>query len=419
MNTKKILVTALALWVAVAAVSAQDYSPYSFKAEKLLEATPVKNQQQTGTCWAFSCASFLESEVRRINNMDVDLSEMFVVRHVYRQKCENYVRRQGTAQFSEGGLAHDLIRAVRRYGIVPEDIYPGRKDPSKPFNHSNLERNLRDKCKELVELGKKGELPTGWISAIDQILDEEFGKLPGKFSIEGRPYTAQLYRDYLGIRPDDYVTITSFTHHPFYEPFVLEVPDNFSNGLMHNLPLDDMMRCLTYALQQGHSVEWDADVSNEGFSAKNGLAIVPSKKWADKNEAQREGSFRFVEPQVKATQAYRQELFDQQVTMDDHLMHITGLETETNSGEKYYRVKNSWGEISDLKGYLRVSDTYMRLNTISFMVNKNALPKDIAQRLNLLDEPAAPTTPQDGKTPVKIKTVRPAVATPNLKKASE
>lgn len=417
MNTQKILVTAWALVVSLAAVSAQDYSPYSFKAEKLLEATPVKNQQQTGTCWAFSCASYLESEVRRLNNMEVDLSEMFVVRHIYRQKCENYVRRQGTAQFSEGGLAHDLIQAVRRYGIVPDEIYPGRKDPSKPFNHSNIERTLRDKCNELVELGKKGELPTGWITAIDQILDEEFGKLPGKFSIDGRPYTAQLYRDYLGIRPDDYVTITSFTHHPFYEPFVLEVPDNFSNGLMHNLPLDEMMRCLTYALQQGHSVEWDADVSNEGFSAKNGLAIVPAKKWADKNEAQREGAFRFVEPQVKATQAYRQELFDKQVTTDDHLMHITGLETETNSGEKYYRVKNSWGEVSELKGYLRVSDTYMRLNTISFMVNKNALPKDVAGRLNLLDEPQAPRV-DDGKTPVKIKTVRPTAA-PSFKKASE
>ncbi len=415
-----IVLTCLIAALAANVGQAQDHSPYSFKADKTLAATPVKNQQETGTCWAFSCASFLESEVLRLNNIEVDLSEMFVVRHIYRQKCENYVRRQGNAQFSEGGLAHDVINAVRAHGVVPESIYPGRKDPSKPLNHSKLEKALREKCKEFVELGKKGNLPTKWLASIDALLDEEFGPLPGKFSVDNRPFTAPIYRDYLGIRPNDYVTITSFSHHPFNEPFVLEIPDNFSNGLMYNLPLDDMMRSLQFALQNGYSVEWDADVSNEGFSPKNSLAIVPQQAWAAKSEAQREGTFRLLEPQVKVTQANRQELFDSQTTMDDHLMHITGMETETNSNEKYYRVKNSWGEIAELKGYLRVSDAYMRLNTISFLVHKNALPADIGKRLGLVEESreAAPRV-GDPKPPAKIKTIRPQAAPSKAAKAEE
>jgi bleomycin hydrolase len=417
---KNIIVLTCAWAMATNVGFAQAPSPYSFKSDKQVSATSVKNQQETGTCWAFSCTSFLESEVLRLNNMAVDLSEMFVVRHIYRQKCENYVRRQGNAQFGEGGLAHDAINAVRAHGVVPENTYPGRKDPEEPFNHSKLEKALKEKCKGFIELGKKGELPTNWLASIDALLDDEFGALPSKFTVDGKPFTAPIYRDYLGIRPNDYVTITSFTHHPFNEPFVLEIPDNFSNGLMYNLPLDDMMRTLQFALQYNYSVEWDADVSNEGFSAKNGLAIVPSQKWAAKTEAQREGTFRLLEPQVKVTQTNRQERFDSQETMDDHLMHITGVETETNSNEKYYRVKNSWGEISELKGYLRVSDAYMRLNTISFLVHKHAIPADISKRLGFVED-SKEGAPRAGEArpPAKIKTIKPQAAPNKAAKADE
>lgn len=399
----------LSLFIAainLASVTAQDPEPYYFKPYKQLPATPVKNQQQTGTCWAFSAVSFLESEVERINGFQVNLSEMFVVRNIYHQKCENFVRRQGTAQFGEGGLAHDAINAVRQYGIVPEDIYPGRKEPTRQLNHSALEKKLKDMCAEYADLGKKGTLPADWLTKIDAALDEEFGVVPRKFSVEGKPFTAGVYRDYLGINPDNYVTITSFTHHPFYQPFILEVPDNFSNGQMLNLPLDEMMRSLNYSVQQGYSVEWDADVSNDGFSAKYALALVPDKNWADKNEAQRTSTFKYLEPQKKITQEYRQDQFDRQITMDDHLMHITGIETETSTTGIYYTVKNSWGEISDLKGYLRISEAYMRLNTISFMVNKNALPIDIAQRFGLA--PGEATIPETPKTKSKTQTMEAA-----------
>ena len=421
MNTKKIFALALAGFCISAGMQAQDHRPYTFQSDKVVAATPVKNQQETGTCWAFSCTSFLESEVQRMNGISVDLSEMFVVRHIYRQKCENFVRRQGTAQLGEGGLGHDVINAIRQYGIVPENIYPGRKDLSKPLNHSKLEKTLKEECTALVALGKNGKLPSKWLENIDKLLDEEFGALPSKFEVENRSFTATIYRDYLGIRPDDYVTVTSFTHHPFYESFVLEVPDNFSNGEMYNLPLDEMMRCLNQALKQGYSVEWDADVSNEGFSARNAIAIVPAQKWAEKGEAQREGTFKFLEPQVKVTQAYRQELFDQQITMDDHLMHITGVEKETSSNELYYTVKNSWGEISDLKGYLRVSDSYMRLNTISFLVHKNALPTDTGKRLGLVEEVVAPVENNNGKAkqPTVIKKAKPATSAPRAIKSEK
>lgn len=388
--------------------------PYEFKEVKRLSATPVKSQDQTGTCWAFSTASFLESEVERLGKGTVNLSEMFVVRHIYRQKCENYVRRQGHARFSEGGLAHDLLNAVRDHGVAPEDAYPGRKDPAKPYHHAGLEKNLKKMCDDFVALAKEERLPAGWLSDIDKALDAEFGPVPTQFVVGNTIFTPQSYRDFLGIKPDDYVTITSFTHHPFYTAFILEIPDNFANGTFYNLPLNEMMRCLNYSIQQGYSVEWDADVSNAGFSAENGLAIVPAKDWAAKTSAEQANTFKFYEPEKEVTQNSRQDLFDRQITQDDHLMHITGILDEAHSG-LYYVVKNSWGEISPLKGYVYASEDYLRLNTISFTVHKNALPKDVRQRLGLEPgevriekQPGAGAVP----APTKKQTTQPSEAQP-------
>ncbi|HLP94545.1 MAG TPA: C1 family peptidase [Saprospiraceae bacterium] len=363
------------------AVSAQN-TPYEFKEHRRLNATPVKNQAQTGTCWAFSALSFLESEALRMGKKDVDLSEMFVVRNIYRQKCENYIRRQGNAQFSEGGLAHDALNAIAQYGIVPESIYPGRKDPSAPFNHGKIEKTLRNLCQDFVKQGKEGKLDADWINKIEQALDDEFGKVPTKFDYANVVFTPTSYRDYLGIKPEDYVTVTSFSHHPFWSKFILEVPDNWSNGAMYNVPLSDMMRCAKNSIELGYTVEWDADVSNEGFSAQNGLAIAPAAQMKDKDAVAVSNTFKIWEPETKITQELRQQLFDRQVTTDDHLMHIVGLLDETHSG-LYYVVKNSWGEVSDKKGYVYCSEAYMRQNTISFTVHKDAIPDDIAKRLGL------------------------------------
>ncbi len=371
--------------VFVTALFAQKTETYQFKDIKRLAATPVKDQQKTGTCWAFSSASFLESEALRMGKGEVNLSEMFVVRHIYRQKCENYVRRQGTAQLGEGGLAHDLLNAVKQYGIVPESVYPGRQDPNAPFDHSQLEKNLKVMCEEFVKQGKAGKLSEKWLSQVDSVLDVEFGKVPLQFEVGSTMFTAVSYRDFLGIQPDNYVHISSFTHHPFYEKFILEVPDNWANGQFYNLPLSEMMRSLNHALQQNYSVEWDADVSNMGFSAPNGIAIVPEKDWKDRSVAERQNAFKVWEAEKNVSQEYRQQLFDKQVTTDDHLMHIVGMLDEAHGGD-FYVVKNSWGEISDLKGYVNVSESYMRLNTISFTVHKNALPSDVQRRLGIMDE---------------------------------
>ncbi len=376
---KQLLFSLLGLAWGISLCNAQTNEPYEFKEYKRAAATAVKSQGQTSTCWAFSTASFLESEAIRQGKRAADLSEMYVVRNIYRMKCENYVRRQGTAQLGEGGLAHDMLMAVKKFGIVPESIYPGRKDGSKPFNHSKLEKALKEKCAEFAQQGKEGKLDPNWLKEIDALLDQEFGPLVNKFSFEGTVYTPQAYRDSLGIKPDDYVTVTSFTHHPFWDKFILEVPDNWSNGEFYNLPLDDLMRCATHAIEKGYTIEWDADVSNMGFSAGNGIAIVPKTAWKDKSASARENAFKIWEPEQKISQEYRQQLFDSQETMDDHLMHIVGVVDEKHSGI-YFVVKNSWGEISDLNGYVYVSHAYMELNTISFTLHKSALPQDVRRR---------------------------------------
>lgn len=375
---------------------AQNLEPYEFKDYKRLEATPVKNQGRTGTCWSFSTTSFLESELIRMGKGAHDLSEMFTVRNIYRQKCENYVRRLGKAQLSEGGLAHDNLNAVAQYGVVPESVYPGRKDPSKLLNHSKIINVLEEKCNEMVKLAEKGELPRTWLSEIDALLDEEFGVVPITFTYNNIQFTPTSFRDYLGLNPKEYVTITSFTHHPFWTEFILEIPDNFSNGQYYNMPLGDMMRCLNHSIQQGYTVEWDADASNPGFGARSyGLAIVPEADWSTKSREAIANTFSYWEPERVVTQDYRQEQFDRGITQDDHLMHITGILNETNGGI-YYAVKNSWGDISDRNGYVYVSEAYMRLNTLSFTVHKQALPKPIRQRMGLEPGAPAPQTDQPG-----------------------
>lgn len=372
----------LAAWVLPAFAQTE---PYNFKEYARMKVTPVKSQDQTGTCWAFSTMSFLESEALRLGKKDQDLSEMFIVRNIYRMKCENYVRRQGHAQFGEGGLAHDALNATARFGLMPESAYPGRKDPKAPFNHSKIEKTLKNLCDEFVKMGQDGNLPTDWLVRIDAALDEEFGPVPVKFTLGNVQYTPITYRDYLNIHPEDYVTITSFTHHPYWEKFILEIPDNWANGQMYNMPISDLMRCVKSSVDLGYSVEWDTDVSNDGFSAPNGVAIVPAKGWKEKDATAQANTFKMWEPETKVTQESRQQLFDRQVTTDDHLMHIVGMLEEKHSG-LYYVVKNSWGEISDNKGFVYCSDAYLRQNTLSFTVHKDVIPADLIHRFGSVTE---------------------------------
>lgn len=405
----------LILLVAGTVLRAQ--SPYVFSEISKLPATAVKDQGQTGTCWAFSSASFLESEVERLGKGTLDLSEMFIVRHVYRLKCDNYVRRQGTANLSQGGLSHDFMNAVQRYGIVTEEAYPGKKDRSAPHNHTELEKQLKTMCDQFVEMGKKGALPPDWLARVDTLLDGFFGPLPEKFKYNGGEFTPRSFRDFLGINPKQYIHLTSFTHHPYHGAFVLEVPDNFSNGSFYNLPIEDLMRIIQNALQNGYTVEWDADVSNEGFSRQKGLAIVPKKQWADKTGDEQKNTFVLVEEEPMVHQTYRQEMFDRQVTQDDHLMHIVGMADEASSGT-FFIVKNSWGAANDQKGYVYASEAYVRLNTISITLHRDALPQDLQKRMALASGQGA-TAPTPVAQPVQPNQVAPDSNLKKLQKGTE
>lgn len=349
--------------------------PFEFKEVKTLAATPVKSQEKTLNCWSFATVSMVESELLRTGKGEQDLSEAYIARLAYRKKCENYVRRQGKTQFSSGGLAQDALTIIRESGIVPENVYPAKRK----LDAKQLDPELKSICDGLIAQAKENDLGINWLAKIDQKLDEIYGPLPEKFKIGAQEYTPLTYCFELGIQPDDYVSITSFTHHPFYEQFVLEIPDNWANTLYYNLPLSEIMRCLNFSIQQGFSVVWDTDTSNDGFSLDDALAIVPELRAAKSPTAD---VFADWHPEVSVTPEKRQAAFDTQSTTDDHLMHITGMLDEKHSGV-YYLVKNSFGEISDRKGYLYASEAYVRMHTLSLMVNKNALPPDVRKRLGI------------------------------------
>lgn len=350
--------------------SLQVTAQYVFKTEKKINCTAVKNQANTGTCWSFATASFLESEVIRMGATDIDLSEMYIVRNIYKDKAKNYVLRQGKANFSQGSLAHDLIRMASQEGLVTEEAYSGLLEGETRHNHSEMENGLKgflDGVRTSKRLSKK------WMPAFTAILDAYLGVAPTQFSYQGKDYTPRTFVDKVGINADDYVSITSFTHHPFYDQFILEIPDNYSNGAFYNVPLEEMMSIIDYTLLAGYTISWDGDVSEKGFSARDGIAVLPES-------SEREDLFSTPGEEITVTQMNRQENFENYSTTDDHLMHIVGLALD-QADTKYYIIKNSWGEISDYNGYLYMSEAYMKMKTVSVMMHKDALPAESAKKI--------------------------------------
>ena len=350
----------------------------SFTIERMIPATSVKNQAMTGTCWCFSATSLIESQCMKNNLGELDLSEMFTVRNIYFEKAKNYLFRQGHAQFGEGGLAHDLIRAIATYGAMPESVYSGLKTGEKQHNHVKLSGDLQ---KYLDSVLKITPLPADWAKGYKKILDSAIGVPPEKFAYNGKEYTPKTFaEDLLKFNASDYVYITSFTHHNYYEPFILEVPDNFSNGAYYNLPLNEMIQLTKDALTKGYSVLWDADVSNNGFQQRFGSAIdidnIPAGL-KSKNDLIN-GEVKEGKPEA----ARRQALFENLTTQDDHLMHIVGLE-RSRSGNTFFLVKNSWGDVGPLHGYINVSEAYFGINTISIVVPKAALSKALLEKLKI------------------------------------
>lgn len=339
-------------------------------------STSIKDQEQTNTCWSFSTTSLVESESYKNKLGVLDLSEMYVVRKIYLEKASNYLLRQGKAQFSEGGLGHDVIHAISNYGAITQSAYNGLTNGQKTYQHTQMFLDL----KRYVDSTLKSRKPStmkDWKPGFERILDNYMGALPNQFSYNNAKYTPNEFASkMLKFNASDYVNITSFQHHPYYKPFIIEVPDNFSNGAYYNLPLEEMIRVTETAIQNGHTLLWDADVSNNGFDGKIGMGM----HLAPSDELVQHMNPDFKEATWNAD--IRQQLFENFTTQDDHLMHIVGIE-KTKEGKTFFIVKNSWGTDGEYNGYVHVSEAYFAINTISLVVPKAAINLPLLQKLKL------------------------------------
>lgn len=325
-----------------------------------LKATSVKDQYRTNTCWSFSTTSFIESELMRMGRGEYDLSEMYIIRKNYLDRLEDNFSKQGKDGIGEGGgLPHDWIRDFRESGIVPENVYPGLNYGSLLHNHQELHSFISAVAS--VALKENMESPQ-YHQIVNSILDIYLGKIPETFSYKGAEYTTVSFAKSLGLNPDDYIEVSSYTQFPFYSQGVLEVPDNWAKAKIYNVPLDELIQIMEYSLENGYTFAWDGDVSESGFSNSKGLATIPEET---------------------VTQEMRQQAFENSSTTDDHGMHVTGL-VAARDGRKYFKVKNSWGtERNPYDGYVYMSEPYARAKTILILVNKNAVPPAVKSKLGL------------------------------------
>jgi bleomycin hydrolase len=378
----------------LSAQAPKDSLPEKFVFTKVIDlpATPVKDQSASGTCWSYATTSFIESELLRTTKDTFDLSEMFSVRKAYEAKAIQYVRLHGKANFGEGGQAHDVMNVIRESGLMTQAAYSGLANGQTKPTHGEMDALLNAMVDVFVK-NPSGKLSPEWINTISGVLDVYLGKVPATFGTSNTT-PAEFAKK---INPDDYVEITSYTHHPYYSAFVLEVPDNWSGGSYYNVIPDELVQIVDYSLSKGYTVDWDGDVSDKGFSHKNAIAIVPEtnieniaaterSKWEKLSEKDRRTQFYTFEkpvPEKNITSEMRQAAFDNFSATDDHLMHITGIVTDQN-GKRYFRTKNSWSaESNNSGGYLNMSEAYFRLNTIAVMVHKDAIPKEIRKKLGI------------------------------------
>jgi bleomycin hydrolase len=356
-------------------------SQIKFTITKEAQATSVKDQFHSGTCWIFSTESFMESEFMRMGKGSLDLSEMWIVRAGYIEKAKKYMRMMGKTNFGPGGEAMDVITLSAQYGIVPQSAYPGLPEGETKIRHGEMDEVLKAILDSQLKLNE-GKLSPNWLMVFTAALDAYLGAPVTSFQVDGKTYTPQSYATFLGFKPEDYCAITSFTHHPFYTQFPLEVSDNWQWSNYYNVPMMDMMSILNNATMNGYTVGWGADVSEPYFSYKNGMAIVPEKDMADMSAGEKDSLWLVPSKDKLITQLSRQQAFDDLSTQDDHGMQFTGQATD-QSGKKYYIVKNSWGTKNDLKGYFYASEAYIEYKTTSMLVHKSAIPKDIAAKMGI------------------------------------
>lgn len=366
----------------------KDTTEYVFTDIKVLPHTSVKNQSKSGTCWCFSTTSFLEDEILRKGGDSLDLSEMFTVRQCYLEKADRYVRMYGSAHFAAGGATLDVLHVLGNQGAVPEEIYKGINYGEENHDHAELDAALKSYL-DVVMKKPRGKLSPVWRQGVESILDTYLGKVPETFTYNGKTYTPKSYAATLPINVDDYVPVTSFTHHPFYEAFAIEVPDNWLWEKSMNVPMEEMKAIVDNAIENGYPVAWAADVSEPGFRYSDGYAVMPEKKkedlkgteqsrWekiSDKKDDKEKGP----KKEITVTQELRQEMYDNQQTTDDHGMEIVGIAKDQN-GNRYYKVRNSWGTKQKYGGLFYVSEPFFLAKTMQILVHKDAIPKNIAKK---------------------------------------
>jgi aminopeptidase C len=390
MNFKSIL-TAAALVVISTASFAENGPKYKFTTIKENPVTSIKNQYRSGTCWCYSALSFIESEILRTKGVETDLSEMFVVGRSYHDRAVKYVRLDGHLNFAAGSSFGDVLHVIDDYGIIPQSVYSGFNYGTEMPEQSELDAVLKGYV-DAARRNPNKKLTTAWVNGLDGILDAYFGEAPETFTVDGVEYTPESYRDFLGINYDDYVNITSFTHHPFYEPFIIEVCDNWRWDSAYNLPMEEMMEVMYNAIDNGFTIAWGSDVSEKGFT-RDGLAVMPveedekkagsdQEKWVGKDNETKVEKKKGIPAEQVITQEMRQEGYDNKTTTDDHGMHIYGT-AEDQNGTKYFLVKNSWGETGKYDGIWYASDAFVRYKTLNIVVHKDALPEHIAKKLGI------------------------------------
>ena len=396
---RKMMMTALLAMIAIG-VSAQEKKQSNkpvFTVVKENKITSIKNQNRSGTCWDYSTLSFFESEILKATGKTYDLCESFVANKTYMDRAIQVVRLHGDCQFAQGGSAYDPLYCLQHYGIVPEDAmpFPGSLYGDS-LNNFNEFFSLLEPYVNAVARNSAKKLSSQWKVGLQGILDAYLGKCPETFTYEGKTYTPQTFAASLGLNFDDYVTVTSYTHHPFWTAFAVEVQDNWRNPLSWNVPMEDMARIIDNAIMNGYTVAWGGDVSEEGFT-RQGLAYFYDTKKMESLAGSDMARWLKLSPQKKTslidslgvnvpelapTQEQRQQRYDNWELTDDHGMLIFGIAKDQN-GKEYYMVKNSWGETGAYKGIWYMTKNYVVANTMDYMVNKNAIPKDIRKKLGI------------------------------------
>lgn len=373
----------------------QEEEGYQFTTVKEVKITPVKNQNRTGTCWSFSGVGLIEAELLRTGKGEYNLSEMFIANHSYKDKADKFVRLHGKLNFAQGGSFADVIYVFKHYGAVPGELYKGLEYGQDNHVHGELAEVATAYVNAVIKNRDK-KLSTAWKKGFDGVIDTYLGKLPETFTYQGKQYTPKSFGESLGLNFDDYVSLTSYTHHPFYSQFPLEIEDNWRWAPSYNLPIHELMEVLDHAINNGYTIAWGSDVSEKGFT-RNGIAVAADiealessgsdqARWVGLSQTERDAEVKkLVEKpckEIEVTQELRQQAYDNYQTTDDHGMLIYGI-AKDQTGKKFYMVKNSWGTESKYKGHWYASEAYVAYKTMNIVLHKDALPKTIKSKLGI------------------------------------